>query len=247
MDPQDHRFLPLPPSIGHLPPHPVPRQRACAGRSGSLPPSCEPPFHPGNRGATTARARAGRGPGGVGAVWGWGGGGGEGRPRAAVLACPTSLRLASRVFDAASGPVHIAPGHGLPESKWENEARGAAEVAERVGGAPGAGGRRARWARLGFGGGGPGCCPPSLFPSFPGGSRLRGPRPVTPAGLWPRALAPAEKKGAVPIPASFSAALQAPFDSGASPRAGAGLSLPEHQPRCTGLPADADSARCTAL
>ena len=41
-----------------------------------------------------------------------------------MLACPTSLRLAARFFDAVSGPVDIAPGHGLPESKWENEARG---------------------------------------------------------------------------------------------------------------------------
>lgn len=51
------------------PPQPALQQGACARRS-SPPPFGVPPFHPGNRGATTARAGLGAdgaGPGGAGA------------------------------------------------------------------------------------------------------------------------------------------------------------------------------------
>lgn len=67
----------------HPAPAPVRRQRACAGRS-SLPPCCGPSFHPGNRGATTARALAGRGPGGAG-------GAGADRAEAAAVAAAGGL------------------------------------------------------------------------------------------------------------------------------------------------------------
>lgn len=137
--------LPLLPSPGHPPPHPVSRQCACARCSGR-PPSCGPPFHPGNRGATVARALAGRGSGGAGRRrcrlrlrlklrrrWRRAG------PVGTVLACPISVRLAARFFDTVWGPTGLAPGHGLPESKWGKEARGRRRWRGWMTGAPGAG------------------------------------------------------------------------------------------------------------
>lgn len=147
--------LRFPPGTRHPQHCPVLRQRACA-RSSSPPPFGGPPFHPGNRGATRARARAGCGPGGAGrrrcGLWlkrRW--------PRTAAaagsgLGLSDLLRHPTPCFDVVSGPADLAPGHGLPESK-RGGGRGPAEAGSRVGGAPRPGwmvGARAWWGPAGL-------------------------------------------------------------------------------------------------
>lgn len=196
--------LPLPPGNRYPRPAQVRRQRACSGRF-SPPPFCEPPFHPGNRRATTARARAGRGPGGAGrhrcAL-----GLRRRRPYSvAVSACPTSFCLLALFSYAFSGPEGLTPSDGLPESKRG----GAAARRGRAGGGRGApwSGQWARWGSGAWpdrGGGGEAVRPsPPSQKEESGARRAAGTAPGDPGWplpyIWSCAPAPPGKYRAVPM------------------------------------------------